>query len=327
MAPMTRCFAKPDGIITQEMADYYARRANCGLIITEGTIISEGATGYRNVPGIYSSKHAKSWQQATNKVHQQNGKIFCQLWHVGRVSHPIFLNGALPVSASATQMKTVVKREKNLFYGRCRALELIEIKRLIDQFYQAAIFAKEAGFDGIEIHGANGYLIDQFLHLDTNHRQDQYGGSPDTRIQFALDIIEACQSVFKENVGLRLSPGAYLNEMIGHPEDAITFKLLLNKLKDKQQLCYIHTGSFDDSLTYPELNELTMTQFIRQHYQGNLIACGGYSYQSAEHAIKNKQFDLVAMGRPFIANPDLINKLVSNEAIKSYNPEMLTTLF
>ena len=326
MAPMTRAKAENDNNPTQAMANYYAKRADAGLIITEGVIIGPDATGYDNIPGIFSNQHVEKWKVVSEAVHQNDGRIFMQLWHVGRVSHPHFINGKLPLSASATMMEGRIRRTKDLYYGQSRAATLNEIKALIQSYATAARNAIRAGFDGIEIHAANGYLIDQFLHYHTNHRTDIYGGNPENMSRFAEEIVKACADVVGyERIGVRLSPGGYLNEIVGDARDADVFAYLLSKLNDLP-IAYVHTGNFDDRVKFKELGHLTMTDFIRRHYHGNLIACGSYQYAEAEKSIAQDDFDLVAIGRPFIANPDFITKLQQNMAITPYDASMLDTL-
>lgn len=326
MAPMTRNIAHDDLSPTSAMAEYYARRADAGLIITEGTIIRPDARGYSNVPGIFTQAHIDGWRQVTDAVHKNNGHIFLQIWHVGRVSHPHFLNGELPISASETIMKERVKRSDNLTHGKSRAVTLDEIKGLIESYAAAAKNAIKAGFDGIEIHGANGYLIDQFLHYHTNHRTDEYGATPKNMARFALEIVKACgDAIGYEKVGIRLSPGAYLNEIVGDPRDAAVFQYLLEQLS-QLNIAYVHTGNFDDKVKFKELNDQTMTGFMRAHYKGTLIASGSYGFNDAQENIKANHFDLVAIGRPFIANPNLINCLQKNEALVPYEPSMLNNL-
>ncbi len=326
MAPMTRAKAASDFTPTQAMTDYYSKRADAGLIITEGTVIRPDAVGYPNVPGIYTQKHIDGWAKVTRAVHQKGGKIFLQLWHVGRVSHPFYLNDELPISPSATTMVGRVRRAQDLYYGKSRALMLDEIKQLIRDYVSAAENAMAAGFDGVEIHGANGFLIDQFLHYDTNRRTDEYGKTPENMARFALEIVKAVSEAIGQNhVGLRLSPGAYLNEIRGDIRDAEVFKYLLEQLNDLD-IAYVHTGAFDDSELFSELGHQSMTQFMRNIYRGNIIATGSYSFEKAQAGISNCLFNLVAMGRPFIANPDLIQRLTSNQAIKPYAVEMLQEL-
>ena len=326
MAPLTRAFADKDNVPTEQMTDYYARRADTGLIISEATVIRRDGFGYYSVPGIFTQKQIDGWKHVTNKVHKNNGTIFSQLWHVGRVSHPEFLNGELPVSASATQMHERIRRVENLYYDKSRALELNEIPQLVADYRQAALNAMEAGFDGVEIHGANGYLIDQFLHHSTNLREDEYGKTPENMARFALEIVQTIvDAIGADRVGIRLSPGAYLNEVTGDPRDAANFQYLLEQL-NQLNLAYVHTGNFDDSVRFPELDNKTMTEFLRSHYQGTLIASGMYSLEIAETQINNDDFDLIAIGRPFIANPDFIERSKAEKPLIQYDAEMLKTL-
>lgn len=326
MAPMTRNKADDHLVPTALMADYYARRAQAGLIISEGTIISPEARGYSHTPGIYSQEQIQGWQKITSRVHQNGGKIFAQIWHVGRVSHPVFLHGQTPISASKTLMRGRLKRSHELNYGWSREASISEIKTILKQFAQAAENAMEAGFDGVEIHGANGYLIDQFLHYDTNRRSDDYGCSPENMARFALEIVEAIgNAIGFKRTGIRLSPAAYLNEIKGHEKDAEVFIFLLTQL-NQLNIAYVHTGNFDDSVIFDTLNQQTMTAFMRKIYQGNLIASGSYTFEQAAEAINSKQFDLIAIGRPFIANPDLIKRLQTHQTLEPYDPQMLETL-
>lgn len=327
MAPMTRVKATAHFVPTVAMADYYSRRADAGLILTEGTIIAENARGHDFVPGIFNQEQINAWKLVTAAVHAHQGLIFSQIWHVGRVSHPQFLSGVLPVSASATHMSGPISRSPGLNFGESRAASTDEITTIINDYKKAAENAMIAGFDGIEIHGANGYLIDQFLHYDTNHRVDNYGGSPENMARFCLEVVKACgDAIGYERVGLRLSPGAYLNQIKGDPRDKAVFMELFTQLNNLA-LAYVHTGNFNDQQTFPELDNLTMTDFIRVHYQGNLIACGSYSLDEVALDIAQRRFDLIAIGRPFIANPDLIQKLKNNEALTPYDVSMLNELY
>ncbi len=327
MAPMTRDKANDDLSPTPAMMDYYARRADAGLIITEGTIIHSDTRGYRNVPGIFTQKQIDAWHTVTDAVHQRDGRIFLQLWHLGRVSHPYYLNGQLPISASATQMSGRVFGSENLFYGASRAATLDDIKTIIEHYESAALNAIEAGFDGVEIHGANGYLLDQFLHYDTNQRSDQYGQTPENMARLVLEIVEAIgDTIGYHKTGIRFSPGTYLHQIKGDKRDAAVFEYLLEKL-NHNPMAYVHTGNFDDAVIFPELNDKNMTAFMRTHYTGTLIACGSYGFAQAAQQIKNKNFDLIAIGRPFIANPDLIKRLQNHEQIHNYEDSMLRVLY
>ena len=326
MAPMTRNLADDALLPTASMVDYYAKRADTGLIVTEGTIINADAKGYSNTPGIFNQNQIDGWRRVTDEVHKNEGKIFCQIWHVGRVSHPYFLDGKLPVGPSETSMSSRVKRADNLFYGKNRALSVSEIYDLIHCFAKASENAMQAGFDGVEIHAANGYLIDQFLHYCTNHRDDDFGGSDENMARFAIEIVNACgKSIGFDRVGIRLSPAGYLNEITEDKKDASVFSCLLTALNQKK-IAYVHTGNFDDSQVFESLGKKSMTQFIRENYDKTLIACGGYSFEQANQGILNHDFDLVAIGRRFIANPDLIHRLKMGLTLKEYDPSMLATL-
>lgn len=325
MAPMTRSMADSDLVPTEAMATYYGRRAEAGLILTEATIVRADGQGYPNTPGIWSQAQIDGWRRVTDRVHQGGGKIFLQLWHVGRVSHPTFLGGELPIAPSAVPLEGRVPRSGDLQYGTPRALDTKEIPGLVEAFAQGAANALEAGFDGVEIHGANGYLIDQFLHHHTNRRDDRYGSSIDNMMRFALEVVDAVGAkVGFDRTGIRLSPGAYFN-MTGEPRDAEVFRQLLTRL-EARGLAYVHTGIFDDSQTFDELDGETASTFLRRHFRGNLIGCGSYSPEQGAEGIDGDRFDLVAIGRPFIANPDLIEKIRRGESLKAYEDSMLLTL-
>ncbi len=327
MAPMTRASASDALVPTDAMLHYYTRRASAGLIITEGTLIRSDAMGHKNVPGIFTADQIAGWKRVTDSVHANGGLIFSQLWHVGRVSHPELLNNQLPISPSETVMTGPVSRSPHLKFGKSRAASLTEIKQLIDDYAIAASNAIKAGFDGVELHGANGYLIDQFLHYDTNHRQDDYGGSIENRARFALDVIKACgAAIGYERIGFRLSPGAYLNQIASDLRDGAVFQYLLSELS-KLPIAYVHTGNFDDSRVFAELDNKTMTDFMRIHYKGTLIACGSYHFEHAREKITKGDFDLIAIGRPFIANHDLIEKLKQHQPVRAYDATMLNDLY
>jgi len=322
MAPMTRRKAHLDHTPSEEMIRYYARRSDAGLIITEGTLISIDAIGYGNVPGIFTSNHVHAWQRATEAVHRNHGHIFLQLWHCGRISHSKFHNENLPISASSTQANVTLGSTK-LPCSLSKEASKAEIQQLIFDYSNAALNAITAGFDGIELHGANGYLIDQFLHYETNKRTDEYGGTPEKMNRFLLEIIHACgQKIGYKKIGIRLSPAGHMNDIITSEHDKYIFQYLLETLKTLN-LAYIHTGTFDDSNIFSELENKSMTDFLRSYYDGTLIASGGYIAEKAADCIYNNKFDLIALGRPFIANYNLISLLKNQQQLKQYNPEML----
>lgn len=327
MAPMTRSMCDDQLVPTKLMSDYYARRADAGLIISEGIIIRPDGQGYPNVPGIYTDKQIEAWKRITDNVHQHGGLIFAQIWHAGRVSHPIYLNGDLPLSPSATRMTGLVKRGNGLRHGQSRAATLSELDGLIDSFVTAALNARSAGFDGIEFHGANGYLIDQFLHYDTNQRQDEYGKTPEGMARFVVKMTKAvADAIGADRVAIRLSPAAYIHEIQQDVRDKDVFKYLLNELS-QLNLAYLHTGAFDDSLRFVELENLSMTEFLRRYYTGHLIASGGYDAEKAEQILTTGLADAVAFGRAFIANPDLVKRIQTAQAWMPYDNNMLDNLY
>jgi len=324
MAPMTRSMAGPGLVPTEATARYYARRAATGLIITEATIIRPDGQGYPDTPGIYSAEQIAGWKIITDAVHAEGGRIFMQIWHVGRVSHPRFLDGALPIAPSAVPLSGRVPRTEDE-YGTPRAASSFEVEELINDFATATRNAREAGFDGVEIHGANGYLIDQFLHHQTNLRDDAWGGSPEKMARFALAVTDAVIDAWEPGrVGIRLSPGGYFN-IEGDARDKAVFEHLLNGIETRG-LAYVHTGIFDDATTFAELGGLSAGEFLRANYDGTLIGNGSYTPATAADAIAHGRADLIAIGRPFVANPDLVDKIRNGEALVEYDAEMLTQL-
>lgn len=325
MAPLTRSMASDELVPTEAMAEYYARRAAAGLIISEATIVRADGQGYPNTPGIWSETQVAGWRRVTDRVHAAGGKMFVQLWHVGRVSHPVFLDGAAPIAPSAVPLEGRVPRSDGLQYGTPRALETDEIPALVKAFADGAARAREAGFDGVEIHGANGYLIDQFLHAHTNRRTDEYGGTVENQLRFPLQVVDAViESIGASRVGIRLSPGAYFN-MTGSASDAEVFKAFLQALESRG-LAYVHTGIFDDSMTFDELGGKTAGAFLRENYGGTLVGNGSYNAESGADAVAADHFDLLAIGRPFIANPDYVERITAGEDLVPYDDSMLTTL-
>ncbi|WP_417348813.1 alkene reductase [Ferrimonas sp.] len=321
MAPMNRSKADDNLVPTEAMAEYYARRAGTGLIITESLMISPTAQGYPNTPAIFTRAQIDGWRKVVKRVHDQGGKIFAQIWHTGRVSHPIYLNGEKPYAPSAVALSGRVPRTDDLQYGIPREMSEVEIRQMIQDFTQAAINAREAGFDGVEVHAANGYLLDQFLHWDTNRREDQWGGTEENMARILLEVLDAVTQQIPQ-VGLRLSPVAYLH--LEHDErDRAVFDYLLPRL-NQYPLAYVHTGMFEDN-PYPHLGG-TVTQYIRRLYDGTVIACGGYDTDSGRQTLQQGDADLIAIGRPLIANPDYIEKVRSNQPLISYSADMLDTL-
>lgn len=321
MAPLTRNRAG-DGNVPRELnATYYTQRASAGLIITEATQISPDGQGYPCTPGIHSSEQIEGWRLVTDAVHAKGGHIFLQLWHVGRISHPSLQpGGALPVAPSAI----AAEGEASTFSGpqpyvTPRALETAEIAGIVENYRLAAQNAKAAGFDGVEIHGANGYLIDQFLEDGTNHRTDNYGGSIENRARFLMEIVEAVTSVWDANkVGVRLSPAGTFNSMSDSNPKAL-FSYVAETL-NRYGLAYLHLVEprADESYSSQEEPELSC-KYFRSIYKGTIISAGGYDRELAEETIAAGNADLIAFGRFYIANPDLAKRFALNAPLNPYD--------
>ncbi|KAE8177543.1 alkene reductase [Photobacterium carnosum] len=324
MAPLTRCMADDNLVPTQAMIDYYARRADTGLIISEAILIRADGQGYPHTPGLFTPEQINGWRKVTDAVHNNGGKIFAQLWHTGRVAHPFFFNGEYVLAPSAIALEGTLPRMRELTYTVPKPATKTEIEQLIADFSQAAANAIDAGFDGVEIHGANGYLIDQFLHFSTNERDDEFGETPENMARFPLAVIDAIsQRIGRDRTGLRLSPGGYFN-LEGDARDRKVFDYLLPEV-EKRCLAYLHVGIFDDSMNFDYLDG-SVSQYMRAHYQRTLVGVGCYSPQTGSDAIEAGKFDLLAIGRPLIANPDYVNKIQSGKALTPYDDTMLAQL-
>lgn len=317
MAPMTRTRSK-NGIMTAMNAEYYGQRATVGLIITEGTSISETSMGYLYVPGLYSAAQTESWKQVTAVVHANGGKIFTQLWHVGRVSHisnqP---NHFQPVAPSAILAKESTAwgiedgREGRVQVSEPRALVTAEIKEIIADYVKSAVNAISAGFDGIEIHAANGYLIDQFLNPDTNHRTDLYGGSIENRARFVLEVIDAISEAIGANkVGVRFSPYGTQHDMSIFEGIEELYHYLAFEIS-KREIAYIHLHDQADLLNKHD----DFIRKFRNWYTGNIIFAGFLTKEKSEKLLADNLVDLVAFGRPLISNPDLVCRLQNNHPL------------
>lgn len=303
MAPMTRNRAGKGNAPTALNATYYEQRASAGLIITEGSQISAQGLGYPGTPGIYSDEQVAGWKLVTEAVHRHGGKIYLQLWHVGRISHPSLQpDGALPVAPSAIapqgQSWTFTGLQDSV---TPRALTTGEIAAIVQDFAHGARCAKAAGFDGVEIHGANGYLIDQFLRDGANHRTDQYGGSLENRVRFLREVAQAVIGVWgPERVGVRVSPLSGFNDMSDSDPHA-TFSRAAEVL-DELRIGYIHAI---EPLDAPAHAQGRVTPLIRARFRGALIANGGYDLASGNEILSRGEADLVSFGVLFLANPDL----------------------
>ncbi|MDT3322308.1 alkene reductase [Shewanella sp. SP1S1-7] len=325
MAPMTRARTMQPGNIPNDlMAQYYAQRASAGLIITEATQISDDSQGYSFTPGVYTAEQIEGWKKVTAAVHQAGGKIFNQIWHVGRVSHPIFQQGNAPIAPSAiapvgTKVWIVDEAHPEGQMVDCsepRAMVQADIDRVVADFAQAGVNAVAAGFDGIEIHGGNGYLIDQFLRTNSNHRTDVYGGSQENRIRFLLEIVQAVSAKIGANkVGVRLAPYVTFKDM-ACPEIVDTI-LLAAKHLSALGVAYLHLSEadWDDAPKVPESFRVE----LRKVFKGSIIVAGRYDVARANEVIDSGYADLVAFGRPFIANPDLPYRLMHQLPLSAFD--------
>ncbi|HDR9872858.1 TPA: alkene reductase [Burkholderia cenocepacia] len=316
MAPMTRTRATVDGNVAASLAPtYYAQRASAGLIISEATQVSRQGVGYIRTPGIHSPAQIEGWKRVTNAVHGAGGLIFAQLWHVGRISHPDFHGGELPVGPSPI----CAEGEVFTWNGRVpmvapRALETDEIPGIVEQFRQAAINAREAGFDGIEIHGASGYLLDQFLQDGSNQRTDRYGGSIENRARFSLEVTKAVVDILgADRVGYKLTPHFPLHSVFDS-DPVATFSHLAGEL-DKLGIVYLHVGEAIAGPTAPPAGVERITPHLRKTFSRSLIVGGGYGADSGEQVLASGAADLVAYGVPFLANPDLPERFRRGSAL------------
>jgi len=310
MAPLTRSRAGDDGVPSASMTEYYVQRASAGLIITEGVNISPQARGYAFTPGLYSDAQVEGWRQVTTAVHARGGCIFPQLWHVGRISHPSLQPGdALPVAPSAIRPQATSYTAKGFL--PCvtpHALEIAEIREIVEQYRRAARNAMSAGFDGVEIHAANGYLIEQFLRDSTNKRTDAYGGSRDNRARLLLEVAQAVASACGgDRVGVRLSPVSPINDAGLDSDPAETYGYVVERL-NAFGLAYIHVieGVTQGPRELPGGFDF---QHLRRAFKGLYIANNGYNRQLALEARRRNLADLISFGRLYIANPDLVERL------------------
>lgn len=318
MAPLTRSRANNDEhIVTPLIAEYYRQRATAGLIISEGSQVSPRGVGYVNTPGIYSQEQTEAWKQVTKAVHEEGGKIFIQLWHVGRLSHPEFLNGELPLAPSAIKFDYDSRTPSGPKPAPIpHEMSIEEIKSVVGEFKNAAKNAMEAGFDGVEIHSSNGYLFHQFFVSCSNKRIDEYGGSFENRTRFLFEVIDEMKKVMPENrIGVRLNPSAHNYHGLTIMEDTLpTFDYLIDKLND-YNLAYLHLSEpFTDVSNVP-FAETQIAKRYRPIYKGNLMINKGFTLESGNEVIRNGDADLVAFGVPFIANPDLVRRFENGDPL------------
>jgi N-ethylmaleimide reductase len=322
MAPMTR--SRAIGNIPNElMALHYAQRASAGLIISEGTAPSPNGLGYARIPGLFSPEQVRGWKDVTDRVHRAGGRIFVQIMHTGRTSHPANLpEGARVLAPSAIALSGTMYTDSQgpQPYPVPEAMTEADIEHTIGEYVSASRNAIEAGFDGVELHGANGYLIDQFLNTATNQRTDQWGGSVANRARFTIEIARrVAQAIGSDRLGIRLSPYGAFNDMKADPETEDLYELLATEL-GRLGLLYVHVVDHS-SMGAPEVTP-SVKRKIRERFKGFVILSGGYDAPRAEADLLEKKGDLVAFGKPFISNPELVTKLQDGDALTA--PDLST---
>lgn len=336
LPPLTRCRSSQPGDVPNElMATYYRQRAGAGFMVTEGTQIEPRGQGYAWTPGIYSREQIEGWRLVTKAVHEEGGLIFAQLWHVGRVSHSSLQpNGEPPVAPSAVRAQGVsVFIETGPGAGELvdpsmpRALSTFEVKELVQLYAQAARNALEAGFDGIELHAANGYLINQFISAHTNHRDDEYGGSLENRLRFLREVVEAVVSVVgKDKVGVRFAPlfastdefRVYLGLVEEDPHETYVQAI---KVLEEAGIAYLSIAEADWD-NAPDLPE-SFRDDVSRTFSGSIISAGKYTAERGERAVASGWADLIAFGRPFIANPDLPRRIANGWPLNAVDPNTM----
>ena len=320
MAPLTRNRAHPDGTPHELAIDYYRQRAGAGLIISEAAQISPIGKGYLNTPGIYDEKHVSAWKPVTDAVHHEGGAIYLQLWHVGRIGH----NSLLPEGEKLIAPSAIRANAKTFTatgfadVSTPREIQLKEIPQVVEQYRIAAKNAKRAGFDGVEIHAANGYLLDQFLQSETNRRTDEYGGNPLKRFRLLKEVVEAIGKEFSYNsIGVRLSPNGYANDISDwNPRD--TFMTVYHEL-NKYGLAYLHIVELMPGAAVTE-GQKQIIRDLRPMWTGTYIANGEFDADKAETWIKEGRADAIAFGRPFISNPDLPERFRQGAPLNPADP-------
>jgi N-ethylmaleimide reductase len=319
MAPMTRGRAGESRVPNDIMADYYSQRASAGMIITEATVISPRGIGWIGSPGIYTDEMVEGWRKTTERLNSAGTPIFLQLWHCGRASHSDFHGGELPLSASAVKLNgdhihtPFGKKE----YETPRAMTLDEIGATVGEYRKAALNAKDAGFTGIEVHAANGYLLNQFLDSRTNLRDDQYGGSVENRYRFLAEVLSAVTEVWPSSrVGVRLSPNGVFNDM-GSEDFRDTYFHVIDQL-ETLDLAYLHVMDGLGFGFHEKGEPMTLAE-VRPRYKGTIIGNCGYSQADAEARIRAGEADMAAFGRPFISNPDLVERFRNGAPLEPFD--------
>jgi N-ethylmaleimide reductase len=329
MAPMTRSRADNKGkVATDELQGlYYEQRASAGLIITEGSQVSKQAVGYINTPGIHTDAQVEGWKKVTKRVHDKDGKIFIQLWHVGRISHPDFHNGELPVSASAINPNSksfTPEGFKDTVTPKEMTIE--DIKQTVKDFKNAAANAVKAGFDGVEIHSSNGYLFQQFFNGSSNNRTDIYGGSIENRARFFFEVLDAMKEVIpQEKIGVRFNPS--LNGLFGitMDKDTIpTFEYIIKKLND-YNLAYVHLSEPFTDVSKVPFGVTEITKHFRPLYKGTLMINTSFDQEKGNKVLEAGDADLIAYGKPFISNPDLVARFENNLELAEWDQDTFYT--
>ena len=329
MAPMTRSRADNKGNVpTSDLQGlYYEQRASAGLIITEGSQVSKEAVGYINTPGIHSKEQVEGWKKVTERVHKKGGKIFIQLWHVGRISHPDFHNGELPLAPSAINPNTKsFTPEGNKDTVTPKEMTKEDIKRTIKDFQNAAKNAMDAGFDGVEIHSSNGYLFHQFFNGTSNKRKDEYGGSIENKARFFFEVLNAIKEVVPEKkIGARFNPS--LNGIFGmtmDKETIPTFEYIINKLND-YKLAYVHLSEPFNDVSDISFAVQNIAAHFRPIYNGTLIINAGFDEEKGNKVLSEGNADLVAFGKLYVSNPDLVERFEMNMDLAEWDEDTFYT--
>ena len=323
LPPLTRMRTVNGFIPNDWMVDYYTQRASKGgFMVTEGTVINETGHGYYGAPGIYTDEQVEGWKKVTSAVREKGGVIFNQLFHVGRQSHrSLQPNNTEPIGASAIPHEDLVFTQKGWVPAEPnRALETAEVKELVKDYRKAALRAKEAGFDGVELHGANGYLVDQFLQDGTNHRTDEYGGSMENRVRFMMEVLETMVDVWgKDAVGIRLGPSGTFNSMSDSDPIAL-FGYAAERLNELD-LAYLHIiePRINGNIEIADGLEPVASMHLRKIFKNLIIAAGGFDFEKGTNILERGNADLVAFGRHFIANPDLVKRFKKGLALTPYD--------
>ena len=324
MAPMTRNRANNEHNAPTDLhAEYYKQRASAGLIISEGAQISYQARGYINTAGIHLPEQIEGWKKVTDAVHEENGKIFVQLWHVGRISHPDFHNGEKPVAPSAINANAQCFTEEGFKDTvEPRAMTTEEVKETVQDFKRAAKNAVDAGFDGIEIHSSNGYLLHQFFNKSSNQRTDEYGGSIENRARILFEILNAVKVFMPENkIGVRLNPSLHgIFGMEADEETIPTFEYIVKKLND-YDLAYLHLSEPFNDVSEKDFLVSNIAEHFRPLYKGNLMINAGFDQDSGNKVIEEGHADMVAFGKLFISNPDLPVRFEKNAKMQDWDQD------